>query len=226
MSVAYYHARNYCRQQSRMQIEKLGEKERGYLVGMVVGDGCLVRHKARGEYLAQIALDKHRDLDVFQFVRSTFENAGKKVNVRIERGMFILRIWSKPFYDFFLKHVRLERGVSSHYTKLLLDTERWSRDFTIGFIGGLIDSDGHIEGNRSTGHYGATITTSSLSLIGQFHDLCAAQRIKISRRVSHHAAINERARYVVHIWSKSLNSVCSELLCVKHQRLHGGPGRN
>lgn len=226
LSTAYYYARDHCRKQSFMEMDRLAPKEQGYLVGMMVGDGSLIRHERRGEFLAKIALDKIRDQDVFEFVSSRFERAGKKVSVQVERGMFILRIWSKSFYNFILEYVGLKRGSSSHHhTRLLLHFKDWGRDFAVGFIGGLIDSDGHIERSRRGGHYGAAITTSSPSLRDQVRDLCKAHQINVSLRVNHRGGRREKPRYTVYILSKDLNSLCSEIPCVKHLRHHGGPGR-
>ena len=226
LSTAYYHARDCCEKQSFMDIEKLAPKERGYLVGMIVGDGSLIRHRCRGEFLTKIALDRLRDQDIFQFVSSLFEKCGKKVNVRVERGMVVLRIWSRAFYASVLEHLRVDKESSlHHHTKLLLDIKRWDRDFTIGFIGGLIDSDGHIERGERGGHYGATITTSSPSLRDQVQELCKAHRIGVSWRSDRRGSPRVRPRYIVHICSNDLKSVCSEILCVKHLRYHGGPGR-
>jgi len=233
LSTTYYYARDHCRKQSFMDMERLGLKERGYLVGMMVGDGSLIRHEHRGEFLAKIALDKLRDHDIFQFVSLTFERSGKRVSVRVERGMLILRVWSKSFYNFVLRHAGIRRshvGIrrrssSHHHTKLLLSFRDWDRDFAVGFIGGLIESDGHIERSRCDGHYGAIITTSSTSLRDQTRDLCKAHHINVSWRVNHRGRRNEKTRYAIHIPSKELNGLCSEILCVKDLRYHGGPGR-
>ncbi len=226
LSTAYYHARDHCKKQSFMETEKLARKEQGYLLGMMVGDGSLIRHEGRGEFLSKIALDELRDQDIFRFVSSMFERTGKRVSVRVERRMFILRIWSKSFYNLVLAHMALEKRPSSrHHAKSLLGFKDWHRDFAVGFIGGLIDSDGHIERGRRGGHYGAIITTGSQPLRDQIVTLCKAHRISASWRVNHRGGHNEKPRYAVRISSKDLNSLCSEILCMKHLRCHGGPGR-
>ena len=226
LSTAYCYARDDCMKQSSMKMDALGPKEQGYLLGMMVGDGSLIRHKRRGEFLAKIALDGLRDQDISQFLSSMFERAGKRVNVRVERRMLILRIWSKTFYNFVAKHVRHKKRPSSrHHTKSLLGFEEWNKGFAVGFIGGLIDSDGHIERRKRGGHYGAIITTSSPSLRDQVRDLCKLHQINASWRLNHRGCRGEKPRYAVHITSDDLNTLCSKILCVKHLRYHGGPGR-
>lgn len=226
LSTAYYHARDHCRKQSRMEIERLALKERGYLLGITVGDGSLIRNTQRGEFLVKIALDGLRDRDISHFLSSLFEKCGKRVSVHAERRMVILRIWSRSFYSYVLEHVRFEKeGSSRHHMRLLLDVNDWDRGFTIGFIGGLIDSDGHIQRGKRNGHYGAMITTSSASLGDQVRDLCKAQHINVLCRLDRRGKPDERPRYIMRIPSGDLNSLCSELLCMKHARYHGGPGR-
>ncbi len=223
LSTTYYYAREHCRKQSQMEIAGLNPKERGYLIGMIVGDGSLIRHKGRGEFLAKIALDEKRDADIFVFLRSLFEKTGKMVNVRYERHMRILRIWSKSFYAYVLGFVQLKKEPHLHHNqKILLDIEHWSRELAIGFIGGLIDSDGHIKKNGSGGHYGATIATSQERLMEQVRELCQSHQIRTSCQVDLRA---KRPRYSIHLFSKDLRVLCPEILCVKHERFHGGPGR-
>lgn len=209
-----------------MRVERLSARERGYMVGMIVGDGSLIRHKRRGEFLAKIALDRLRDRDIFEFLLSRFEECGKRVCVRIERGMIILRVWSRSFYEFVFQYVRLQRRrPRHHHTKQLLDIEDWDRAFALGFIGGLIDSDGHVERGKRQGHCGAAITTGSASLRDQVMQLCKAQQINVTCRVNHRGGGRERPRYSRHLGSKELDNLCSEILCVKYLRFHGGPGR-
>jgi hypothetical protein len=165
LSTAYYHGQSFCSHQSRIEMNKLRQGQLGYLLGMFVGDGSLIRDKPRGEFLVKIVLDKRRDLDIIRFVTLMFEKAGKKVNSRTERGMILIRVWSKVLYEFIKYHVKFGTDHKAHHhTKILLRTEQWTKEFALGFIGGLIDSDGHVVSNRKGGHYGAVVTTSSRSL--------------------------------------------------------------
>ncbi len=226
LSTVYYHARSVCVHQTSFDLVVLNDKERGYLLGIYVGDGSLIRDKARGEFLVKIALDKTRDCDISEFIKSIFKRAGKLVTVTPWREMTTLRIWSKSFYDFIRTYVRLQRrALSNRHTKILLDHEKWGRDFAIGFLGGLIDSDGYVVRSENGGHYGARITTSSVSLRNQLRRICHDLGVATSLHVDDRGTPDIRPRYIVSITSASMHSVCSEILCVKHQRFHGGPGR-
>jgi len=204
----------------------LRQGQLGYLLGMFVGDGSLIRDKPRGEFLVKIALNRRRDLDIVQFVTLMFEKAGKKVNFLTERGMIIIRVWSKIFYEFIEDYVKLERNhLSHHHTKILLRTQRWTREFALGFIGGLIDSDGHVVSNWKGGHYGAVVTTSSSSLKRQLCSLCDALGINVTSHVQARDPFQGKSLYSVYIRSPDLHALCGTLLSVKHSRFHGGPGR-
>jgi len=226
LSTTYHHGRSFCNHQSRIELNKLGQGQLGYLLGMFVGDGSLIRDKPRGEFLVKIALDRRRDLDIIQFVALMFEKAGKKVNFRTERGMILIRVWSKIFYEIIKDYVQFERNhLSHHHTKILLRTQRWTREFALGFIGGLIDSDGHVVSNRKGGHYGALVTTSSCSLKRQLCSLCNALGINVTSRVQPRDPFQGKPLHSMYIRSPDLHALCWTLLSVKHSRFHGGPGR-
>ena len=226
LSTTYYYARAYCKKQSHIAMEKLSSKEKGYLVGMVVGDGSLIRNAYRGEFLVKIALDEKRDQDILGFLLRLLGQGGKKITLGRERGMVILRVWSKQLFQFILRYVQLnKRLMSRHYEKHLVRPESWDREFVMGFTGRLIDSDGHIEKNAHN-HGGAGIATSSVFFREQAQSLLRAHGIDSSWHVSHRDETNTNPRFVLRIGSKRLHNLCDEILSVKHERFHGGPGRN
>lgn len=226
LSTAYYHARSVCTHQAVLDLKALKEKELGYLLGVYVGDGSLIRHKGRGEYLLKIAFDRFKDRDISEFVVSMFQKAGKQVTRTNWRFVTFLRIWSKSLYDFVRSHVLSRQlATSNRHVKILVHPENWSHEFAIGFLGGLIDSDGHVMRSRSRGHYGACVTTSSASLRDQLQNLCGELGLKTTIRLDKHGAPTFRPRYTIYIASYSLRKICPEILSTKHQRFHGGPGR-
>ena len=124
------------------------------------------------------------------------------------------------------EYVRSEPVIASNrHVKILLHLEKWDRAFAIGFLGGLIDSDGSFVPSRSNGHYGACITTSSTSLRDELQILCTGLGLTTSVRVDYRGFPEVRPRYTVYIKSDSMKTICSEILSSKHQRFHGGPGR-
>ena len=140
--------------------------------------------------------------------------------------MIIIRVWSKVFFNFIRRYVQLNRDhLVHHHTKILLHTERWTREFGLGFIGGLIDSDGHIVGSKRGGHYGAMISTSSSSLKEQLCSLCSSLNVSVSCHVRNREPGFGKPLHTIYIRSADLHALCSELVSVKLMRFHGGPGR-
>jgi hypothetical protein len=226
LSTVYYHARNHCRKQSLFQLSPLSVKEQGYLVGLFLGDGSLIRHRKRGEYLVKVAFDERRDQDLILFAESLLMNAGKKVTITHERGMSILRVWSKSLFRFAYEYLGINRRLDSHHhEKLLIRPECWKDEFFFGFIGGLIDSDGYIRRNL-IGHGGATVTTASAVLKSQIQWILAAHSISTTCSVTRESNFKFSPRFMITIPAEEMRGLCSEILSVKHMRFHGGPGRN
>ena len=133
---------------------------------------------------------------------------------------------SPPFYEFIKDHVQFRRShLSHHHTKILLRTERWTKELALGFIGGPIDSDGHVVSTPSGRHYGVIVITSSSSLKRQLCSLCNALCINVTTRVQARDPFQGRSLHSVYIRSADFHALCGTLPSVKHSRFHGGPGR-
>jgi len=219
LSTAYYHARSVCMHHAVLDLQALKEKEQGYLLGIYVGDGSLIRHKVRREYLLKVAFDISNDSDIVECVTSIFHKAGKSVTKTNWRSVTFLRIWSKPLYDFMRDHV-LSRSIptSNRRLKILRHTEKWSHEFAIGFLGGLIDSDGHVARSKSGGHYGASITTSSNSLRDQLQGLCNSLGLTTTIRMDKRGAPKVRPRYSIYITCDSMRKICNEILSANERK--------
>jgi len=62
-STVYYHARPYCRKQTKLNIKVLSLKEQGYILGMFIGDGNIIMKTSKGQYGLKFALDCNKDQD-------------------------------------------------------------------------------------------------------------------------------------------------------------------
>ena len=49
-STVYYHAKQYCRKQTALNLDALAMKEKGYILGIFVGDGNLILRARNGQY--------------------------------------------------------------------------------------------------------------------------------------------------------------------------------
>ena len=99
-STVYYHARTYCKKQTKLNMNALSAKEQGYIFGMFVGDGNIIKRTRKGQYGLKFTLDNNRDQRIAQFLRLLFKKAGKKIEIQIEGKNLNLRIFSKKLLDF------------------------------------------------------------------------------------------------------------------------------
>lgn len=105
--------------------------------------------------------------------------------------------------------------------KVLVSMPAWSRDFVVGFVGGLIDADGHVHRNkRRSGHFGADITTVNSALVEQLVDLFNRLGLKptVSKILPSSISYSNKATYIVRLGKSEFCKVCDELICVKHER--------
>ncbi len=161
-STVYYHARPYCRKQTKLNIKVLSLKEQRYILGMFVGDGNIIMKTSKGQYGLKFALDCNEDQDIAQYLCLLFMKAGKKIEKRIEGNTPVS----------IAKQLKSQRNV-----KLLINSESWASDFKIGFIGGLLDSDGYVYHNKNGKHYGAIIKTSNRLLGKQIQAILSDLKI-------------------------------------------------
>ena len=78
LSTTYHHSRNFCNHQSRIEMDTIGQDQLGYLLGLFVGDGSLIRDRLRGEFLVKMALDRRRDLTLFNSLRLRLKGPERK----------------------------------------------------------------------------------------------------------------------------------------------------
>ena len=118
-------------------------------MGMFVGDGYINRwfdkNENRQRFVVKFVLDKQRDQDIADYLQFIFNKAGKRTTRLSEKTKLIIKVSSKSFVEYLAKYVRnlgQVRGQSRR--KVLVDIENWSYHFKLGFISGMIDSDGYI----------------------------------------------------------------------------------
>lgn len=192
----------------------------GYIVGFFVGDGSKILDKQSGHYGVQFGLDAIRDSEITSFLRSLFEKSGKRVTLYSAGTWLIMKVYSKSLLMLLQGFVKYEQD-NGEVHKVLVGTTAWSRDFVIGFVGGLIDADGHVHKNkRRKGHFGADITTVNSALAEQLIDLFTRLGLKpkISKALPSSRSYSNKVTYIVRLGKCEFCKVCDELICVKHER--------
>jgi len=218
----YYHAKEYCRQMTQLKLDALSEEERGYLVGMFVGDGTHIIRMDQGIYITKFSLDKERDKDIAKYLQGLFVKADKRIRQLIERNSITLRLFSKKFVEFLAKYVRRTEQINTRRKKkLLVNYEKWSKAFKLGFISGLIDSDGHVYFDSKRGkRFGVLIRTADNDLrdqiISVLRDLDIATTTYAGKY--HEKSYSLRPQHVIYIPTKELNKMSETLMAVKIKR--------
>jgi hypothetical protein len=219
-STVYRHAVRFSKRQMRIDFSVFTERELGYIVGFFAGDGSRIAEKRSGHYGAKFCFDAKRDVEVASFLRGLFEKSGKPAALYREDTWLVMKVYSKRLLDFLYRFVRYAK-YEGRTCKVLVDVVSWSRDFMLGFVGGLIDADGHIHQNkRKIGHFGADITTTNPSFAEQVVNLLnrLCLKPKVSKIKPCQTAFSKRTTYVIRLHKAEFCKVCRDLICIKHEQ--------
>ena len=143
-SKVYYHFKKEVGQkqkENRLELPK-DDEVRGEICGVFVGDGDF--HKDNnGHYRVEVYLN-YKDI-YWQELKRFFSEELNKIPMvfqDVEKSRKVLRYNSNALYKLFQEH--LEWGDDKTYSIQLKDTTK-SEKFKIGFVRGLIDTDGYRE---------------------------------------------------------------------------------
>lgn len=170
----------YSKRQSRIDLSALTELERGYIIGAFIGDGSRISESKSGHYGVKFALDSKSDKEIANFLQELFVKADKRVTLYTEETWFALKVYSLKLLEFLLGFVKYEE-IEGKKRKILREFENWPLDFKLGFISGLIDTDGFVHHNKQgKTHFGLSITTMNSAFVKQltrmFEDLGVIQK--------------------------------------------------
>lgn len=117
-------------------MDNLTEKEKGYFFGLFEGDGYKYYAKKTRQYKIEFYLNSERDKDIIEFLVKLLEKIGFKPNLYQDKRYKCkrIRVYSKKLFEIMDKNI-------DHTNK--------SREFKIGFVSGIIDSEGHVNSKKS-----------------------------------------------------------------------------
>ena len=218
-SIVHRHANQFSKKQTALNLSVFSKHELGYLVGFFVGDGSRIAEKRSGHFGAKFAFDSKRDLDIVSFVRRLLIRSGKRITLYSEGTWLVMKVYSRSSLLYLQDFVRYSE-CDGETCKVLVNPSLGPRDFTLGFVGGLIDADGHVyKDKRKVGHFGAVITTA-IQLAKQLVNLLNGLGLepKVSEVAPCPTSFSNRPTYFVRLGKAEFCKVCNELICVKHQR--------
>jgi hypothetical protein len=177
-STLRFHAKQFAKKQSVLDFSVFSKRELGYIVGFYVGDGSRIEEKRSGHYGAKFSLDAKNDLDIASSLQTLFEKSGKRVTLYSEGSWLTMKVYSKTLLAILQGYVKYDQDNEGKH-KVLVNPSVWYRDFKLGFLGGMIDADGHVLKNkREIGHFGAVIVTANPTLARQLIGLLNGARIR------------------------------------------------
>jgi len=117
-------------------MKKITEMENGYLFGLFEGDGYKIYDRRGGHYTVEFYLNSVRDKKIIGFLVILLKKLGLNPNLYQDKRFKCkrIRIYSKKLFSVIQKKISLEDK---------------SKGFNIGFISGLIDSEGYIHNKKS-----------------------------------------------------------------------------
>ena len=119
----------------KIELNNLSNKEIGYLIGLFYGDGYANYNKKDRHYNVEFYLHSERDKDIEIFLISLLKKLRLIFSVFKDKRFNCnrIRVHSKELYNF-----------------INLDKFYENDDFNLGFISGLVDSDGYVNLKKST----------------------------------------------------------------------------
>jgi len=118
-----------------MKFEKLSEKEKGYLFGLFEGDGYKVYDKKSRHYHIEFYLNSVKDKMIISFIVKILRKIGLNPNLYKDKryNCIRVRVYSKELFSIIHKDIKFNDK---------------NRDFKIGFVSGMIDSEGYVNNKK------------------------------------------------------------------------------
>jgi hypothetical protein len=209
-STIYYHARNNCYKISKFNVCLIDDNERGYVIGLFVGDGSFNRGRKEPRFFVRYALDANNDKDVALKISQILSKAGKRINLLSWKSNIIAKTCSKDLVMYIRSCIVYKDG-----KKFSAKSENWSKEFKYGFVAGIIDSDGHVHK-----HLGTEIKTVSPEIFDAVSEIL--KDLDISTNVAIRAApknsYSPKPRYTIYIPSLEMKRVKTLIPSVKLSR--------
>lgn len=168
----YYHIKAFTRKMKKPEVERLSDWEKGYVVGLFIGDGNLYFGEKNYSYRVVFNFNKSEN-GIVQTLTDILRKCGAMPNVITYRNMRRVVCVSKVLYnymkDFTLYKKSPKGGILINKKIGIKNFLPWDLDLKFGFIAGMLDSDGYVGPDRNS--IRALITSSSRILANQIYEI-------------------------------------------------------
>ena len=183
---------------SKFDIGSLNEEEKGYIIGLFVGDGSFNRGNKEKRFFVRFALDGKKDKDVATKIADIMGKAWKKISLYPWKSNIIAKVCSKELVNYIQCKVQYRPD-----GKNLVAINAWTSNFKYGFIAGLIDSDGHVHE-----HLGTEIKTVSCQISSNVKDILNELKISANTksREAHKNSFSKKPRFEIYVPSAEMKA--------------------
>ena len=204
---------------SKIDLNLLDDAEKGYIIGLFLGDGSFNRGHKTPRYVVRFALDAKRDQDVVSKLVRIFQKAEKRASVFPRESILIVKVCSKELVRYIQTSVCYRASGNKKEKEFRLEREL-SKAFRYGLLAGIIDSDGHVHE-----HLGTEIKTVSLSLFEAILNLLSnlGMTATTKKREAGANAYSQKISCALYISSLQMRKHGSRIPSVKLARLAASP---
>lgn len=215
-STVYHHAKKYLRKMSKPDLNKLSDWERGYIVGLFAGDGCLNFIQRNYSYGIRFFFNRKEDQNIIHLLGTLIKKSGSKFHtVQKKRNTMELRVTAKKLFNFIKSHVAYKKGKERKSTrKKLVNPKIWNVKFKLGFIAGFIDSDGYVRMDKGK-YIRCCISTTSKDMAFQTLSLLKELNINSSCHTDKRKVKRRNDLYIIRIFSLDFISNFNKIKSVK-----------
>lgn len=209
-STIYYYAKGFCRKMTTFHADLLSDAEKGYIIGLFMGDGSFNRGSKEPRFFIRFALDARRDRDIALRIAQIIRKSGKRISLISWKSNTIAKICSKELVAYIQSCVEYKQG-----EKKLLVNKGWSNRFKYGFVAGIIDSDGHVHA-----HLGTEIKTVSSKNFEGVSSILEDLKISATTRISDAPknSYSKKPRYIIYIPSSEMKRIKGSIPSAKVAR--------
>lgn len=150
----------------KLLANKISLKEKGYLVGLFLGDGYAAHSEKDRHYNTEFYLNSKRDKDIQEFLINILTKMNLLTRVSKDPRYYVnrIRVSSRMFFEFLQEEV----------AKFEAKCHSADKDFLIGVISGFIDAEGCV-------YYGTIcLTQKDKEFMQQAESICKLFGVKCS----------------------------------------------
>ena len=188
----------------KLNIKPAFTRKEGEIAGIFAGDGSLYFEPKSYHYTVNIHFGK-RNKEYALYVKNLYETFFNK-KFRLEKSnptTIRITTYSKEIYNFFKNY--LDYNPKIKHSTVKLKTNKFPLNFKIGFLKGLVDTDGCIWVSKEEKRCKITFCTTSEQLAYQVKDILSELNIKAGLSIQVRKYRNEKPVYYTNIWKCSVD---------------------